>query len=496
MEKNLPRRLHEVLFGTADKAESKKLANLQKQGLIRKIAPRLYSSNLNDAPKEIIRRNWLQILSKRYPEALLSHRSALEFKPTPTGDLFITYSYTKKIKLPGLTIHLIKGPKKTENDAVFFGNLFVSHEARAFLENLLQTRKPEKLSKTLSQKEIEEKLELILKIRDEKSLNQLRDKARLTSKELKMPKEFKKLDKLISALLSAHPSKILTSDAAKVRAFGEPIDINRIKLFEKLYDALADKLFSDYMDKNTAPKSYRNFGFFESYFSNYIEGTRFEVEEAKQIIDTQTPLPTRDEDSHDVLGTYNIVSNRKEMSVCPTDANHFLDLLKYRHSVILSARPSKNPGLFKDKNNFAGSTAFTDFKEVKGTLKKAFDYYAALRHPFAKAVYMMFIVSEVHPFLDGNGRMARLMMNAELTAANHSKIIIPTVFRDDYMGALRKLTRQGDAETYIRMMQRAHMFSANIYGQNADAMETYLKSCNAFKEPDEARLKIMVNDND
>ncbi|PGH38762.1 MAG: cell filamentation protein Fic, partial [Candidatus Nephrothrix sp. EaCA] len=65
-------------------------------------------------------------------------------------------------------------------------------------------------------------------------------------------------------------------------------------------------------------------------------------------------------------------------------------------------------------------------------------------------------VSEVHPFLDGNGRMARLLMNAELTAANHSKIIIPTVFRDDYMGALRKLTRQGDAETYIRMMQRAH----------------------------------------
>ncbi|PGH39635.1 MAG: cell filamentation protein Fic, partial [Candidatus Nephrothrix sp. EaCA] len=61
---------------------------------------------------------------------------------------------------------------------------------------------------------------------------------------------------------------------------------------------------------------------------------------------------------------------------------------------------------------------------------------------------------------------------------------------------LRKLTRQGDAETYIRMMQRAHMFSANIYDQNADAMETYLKSCNAFKEPDEARLKIMVNDND
>jgi len=30
---------------------------------------------------------------------------------------------------------------------------------------------------------------------------------------------------------------------------------------------------------------------------------------------------------------------------------------------------------------------------------------------------MMFLVSEVHPFLDGNGRIARVMMNAELILA-------------------------------------------------------------------------------
>lgn len=491
MEKNLHNHLHEVLFGTADKAESKRLAYLEKNGLIRKVAPRIYSSNLKDDPKIIIRRNWLQILSNQYPGTLLSHRSALEFKPTPAGDIFLTYTYTKSFKLPGLTIHFLKGPEKTENDTVFFGNLFVSHEARAFLENLQPTRKSNTVSKTLSRKEIEEKLELILKIRDEKSLNQLRDNARLLSKKLKMSKEFEKLAMLISALLSTHPSKILTSDAAKARALGEPLDLNRINLFEKLYNALSDKVFPDYIEKNTTPKSYHNFAFFESYFSNYIEGTRFEVEEARQIIATQMPLPARDEDSHDVLGTYNIVSNRKEMSVCPKDHHHFLDILKYRHSILLSARPSKNPGLFKDKNNFAGSTAFVDFKEVKGTLKKGFDYYVALRHPFAKAIYMMFMVSEVHPFLDGNGRTARIMMNIELTSVNNSKIIIPTVFRDDYMGALRKLTRQGDTETYIRMMLRVHQFSKNIYDNNLEAMEVYLKSCNAFKEPDEGRLKII-----
>jgi len=33
----------------------------------------------------------------------------------------------------------------------------------------------------------------------------------------------------------------------------------------------------------------------------------------------------------------------------------------------------------------------------------------------ARALLAMFIVSEVHPFIDGNGRLARLVMNAELS---------------------------------------------------------------------------------
>ena len=54
----------------------------------------------------------------------------------------------------------------------------------------------------------------------------------------------------------------------------------------------------------------------------------------------------------------------------------------------------------------------------------------------------MFTISEIHPFLDGNGRMARVMMNAELVKEDQAKILIPTVYRDDFILALRKMTRQ------------------------------------------------------
>jgi len=105
----------------------------------------------------------------------------------------------------------------------------------------------------------------------------------------------------------------------------------------------------------------------------------------------------------------------------------------------------------------------------------------------------MFLVSEVHPFLDGNGRIARVMMNAELTKDGQTKIIIPTVYRDDYVGVLRQLTRQNDPSAYIRMMQRAWVFSATIIGDDMEAMEKHLDASNAFKEHDKANLKIILS---
>uniref|UniRef100_UPI00404B3DD8 Fic family protein n=2 Tax=Flavobacteriaceae TaxID=49546 RepID=UPI00404B3DD8 len=304
--------------------------------------------------------------------------------------------------------------------------------------------------------------------------------------------EFEKLNKLISALLTTKPSKILTSPIAVARALGNPYDKHRIELFEKLFIELQQQPYKDRKDINTETIAFRNFAFFEAYFSNYIEGTIFEIEEAKSIIQTETPIPNRDEDSHDILGTYKLVSNQKEMATTPSNPEELLNILQYRHQILLAARTSKKPGQFKDKNNRAGETHFVDHTLVRGTLIKGFDYYQALQEPFAKAAYIMFMISEIHPFLDGNGRIARVMMNAELVKANQTRIIIPTVYRDDYLGALRRLTRNDDPAVYIRMLQRAQEFSATLVASEMEALENQLTQSNAFKEHDEAKLKIIT----
>lgn len=308
---------------------------------------------------------------------------------------------------------------------------------------------------------------------------------------LDMQNEFTKLNKLISALLTTQPSKILTSPIAMARAFGNPYDPARIELFEILFQYLQQIEFRNVPEINVNKTAFKNFAFFEAYFSNYIEGTIFELEEAKNIVKTETPAANRDEDSHDVLGTYRIVSNLKEMSITPSTPEEFVNILQYRHKILLEARKSKNPGQFKNKNNRAGDTHFVDFNLVRGTLIRGFDYYKALTSPFAKAAYIMFIISEVHPFLDGNGRIARVMMNAEFVKEKQTKIIIPTVYRDDYLGALRRLTRQNDPVVYVKMLQRAQEFSYTIKANDMNEAEIHLEACNAFKEHDKAILKIV-----
>ena len=179
------------------------------------------------------------------------------------------------------------------------------------------------------------------------------------------------------------------------------------------------------------------------------------------------------------------------MTILPENAGHFLELLRERNGILLTARITKSPGAFKDRNNRAGLTEFVDWQLVSGTLKKGYELYSMLQHPFARAAYMMFVASEVHPFIDGNGRIARVMMNAELGAYGLSKIIIPTVNREDYIGTLKKLTKQREGNAYIRMLLKAWDFSRNVYDDNLDSMEQYLIECNAFLAPKDGYFKII-----
>jgi hypothetical protein len=74
------------------------------KGQLRKLAPRLYTSNLTDTPTAIIRRNLWPIVGGLVPDGLIADRTALENGPASDGSLFlVSEGRFRDISLPGIT---------------------------------------------------------------------------------------------------------------------------------------------------------------------------------------------------------------------------------------------------------------------------------------------------------------------------------------------------------------------------------------------------------
>jgi hypothetical protein len=57
MENNVPIHLQEIIFASSDSAIRRQLSVLEEKKQIKKIAPRIYTSNFNEPAEVIIKRN-------------------------------------------------------------------------------------------------------------------------------------------------------------------------------------------------------------------------------------------------------------------------------------------------------------------------------------------------------------------------------------------------------------------------------------------------------
>src|SRR5689334_18683776 len=97
------------LFPSSDASQRIWMAQLKKKGLIRALGPRLYTSLPENEVKNAVRGNWAHIVSNLFPNSLLSHRSALEYRPTPDGEIFLTSSTNREVRYPGLILKFNRG---------------------------------------------------------------------------------------------------------------------------------------------------------------------------------------------------------------------------------------------------------------------------------------------------------------------------------------------------------------------------------------------------
>jgi hypothetical protein len=358
--------------------------------------------------------------------------------------------------------------------------IFWASQARALLENLgrVVKRRPTRAGRDA----VEEKLVSILNASGENVLNRVRDDARRLAPALDAGKAFAELDGLVGALLKTHSKGELRTRLGQLVANGTPVDAERMGRFELLASALRSVVLPAIADVASSGEAKVNFAFLESYFSNYVEGTKFSIEEAEGIVLKNEVVASRPKDSHDILGVFNLAINAGTRDSLPPPGEPFVEGLRERHREMLSRRPEINPGELKTEVNFAGTTRFVEPGFVRGTLQEGSSIALSVPEGLARGIFYAFLVSEVHPFEDGNGRISRLMMNAELSRLGLCRIIIPTLYHPQYVDCQRALTRSNEPDGYIKALKLAAQWCAQFDYSKIDPLIQTVRATNALEE--------------
>jgi hypothetical protein len=478
-----------VFFG--DAASGATLSRASKDGRIRRLARGLYSADLRADPAELVARNRWKILARLVPDAVIADRSAAE-GGTAVGGVLTVISNARKedVTLPGLVVVPRRGPGPLDDDNTWPEGLHLTSDARTLVDNLAVSRgRAGRPARTLSRNEIEVWVVRTAQRRPNGWLETLRARALELCDELGVPERRDTVADIIGAVAGTREARVGASRLLAARAGGLEYDSDRIVRFDELASYLADVPATLNVPEHLpalADEASTSLPFFEAYFSNFIEGTEFSVDEAEAIVESGEPLGARPEDAHDVLGTFEAVGDSVLRAATPATVEELIELLERRHRLVMGGRPDTRPGQFKERPNQAGSYIFVAPTLVEGTLVEAFKRLADLPPGFARAVFELFVISEVHPYDDGNGRVARAAMGAELTAADQARIVIPIVFRNEYQTALRSLSREGRCDLYVRTLGYAWRWTSAMPWQDRAAVDGQLAATHALIDSTDA----------
>ncbi len=475
----------ELIFPSSE--DALKASRLTAQGKLHRIRNGIYINTSNAVEiTRTLNSKWMEIACKIFDGPVAVARTAAELKPAEGELYFISGKLRaqRAVQVGHLRFHISPGNTDSGVEQV---NLKMKRSglARYCLENLAPSRGDTASKKTLGAEWVESELIKHMQRGGEKSVNALRDEARTLGPILQLDKEFEKLNTIIAAILSTHPEEgILQTRLGIASAKGEPFDPLRVERFGQLARYLNDAVLTQNMYEYNK-SGWRNLTFFESYFSNFIEGTEFTLKEAEAIAFEKKVNYQRHEDSHDILAHIEISGDMQEMHQVPASATELIDILKTRHGILLAERPNKRPGEFKLNPNKAGGTDFVLPDLVEGTLVQGFEIYPSVPAGIKRSIFIHFLISEVHPFDDGNGRISRIMMNAELVSQGQHKLIIPIVQRENYLNGLRSATRQRRFRTMVKVLHLMQSYAASLDWNEYDELKKTLQENAADQEPDQ-----------
>ena len=88
--------------------------------------------------------------------------------------------------------------------------------------------------------------------------------------------------------------------------------------------------------------------------------------------------------------------------------------------------------------------------------------------PSVRVVLGHFIFVYIHPYIDGNGRMGRFLMNVMLASGGYPWTVVPLEQRSEYMAALEEASVGQHIETFANFL--AGLVDGGLRGKPSPAI--------------------------
>lgn len=190
-----------------------------------------------------------------------------------------------------------------------------------------------------------------------------------------------------------------------------------------------------------------------TYNSNAIEGNTLTLKETKVVLEGIT-IGGKSMREH-----FEVINHREAIawveSVVHRQEPLSESLVKSVHQLVLKHIDDDNAGRYRQENVMIAGAEHTppDYLHLPQMMADLIQWYEQQSyHPVERAARLHVDFVGIHPFVDGNGRTARLLMNFDLMAAGYLPVIIKAEHRLTYYEALDKAHTKQQYDDYIALV--------------------------------------------
>ncbi|MBI2671361.1 Fic family protein [Candidatus Woesearchaeota archaeon] len=210
------------------------------------------------------------------------------------------------------------------------------------------------------------------------------------------------------------------------------------------------------MNESAKNEYFKNFSTVFTYDTSAIEGSELNLQDTRMVLrEGITPKYSK---VRDIFETKNHEKAFFEMLKHKKELN--LDFILNIHRILKKDIDDEIEGKIRNCNLKVLNYRPPDYTKLKTELNKFFKWYKkskSIMHTFELAglIHLYFVC--IHPFIDGNGRISRLLMNFILKKHNYPMLNIPYKNRQEYFSALADYDSGEGEKPFLKFLKRIYI---------------------------------------